>query len=703
MLDMENRNEYKDMNWKYFKRDISWLSFNRRVLLEARNKELPLFERIKFLSIYSSNQEEFYRIRVSEHRNLVMLKNCSSAEYQNAKETLAEINAEVSRQVKDFSYIFTHEILPELAYNDIVLYQGQPMPDFHKDFIRNYFKEEIFPYLQPVLILKDHISSFLRDNRLYLSIQVHPRGSQDSQIYYALIKVPFSKVPRFIELPYYELIHYLMFVDDFIVYNLDIVFPGFVVDAYYSVRVSRDADFSIDSNQKENIVDEIRKHVKKRKTGVANRLVYNAMMPHEMLSYLCQAYNIPESQCIAAGRYLTLEDLIKLPNPTGKKLAVESPIPLRVPEFDRSGSVFKVIKSHDMLLHFPYQSFDYLIRFLMESAYDPKVEEIKLTQYRVAENSEVINALVTAARNGKKVTVYVELKARFDEENNIFTSEQMQKAGIHVIYGVPGLKVHAKVALILRRSIGGTNMEKSFAFLSTGNFNEKTAKVYSDIGLFTYNTQIITELNCLFEILEGKDVPPIFNTLLVAQYNMLDVLKSMIDQEIGAAQEGKKAYIILKMNGLQDIDMINKLYEASNAGVQIDLIILGICCLVPNQPYSHNIRIIRIIDQYLEHARIWYFYAGGNECVYLSSADWMKRNLSRRIETAFPIVDDRLKKQIIRILHYQLADNVQACQIDEHLNNIYVQNNNPERVRAQQKIYEMLQEEVALSMNYHQS
>ena len=251
--------------------------------------------------------------------------------------------------------------------------------------------------------------------------------------------------------------------------------------------------------------------------------------------------------------------------------------------------------------------------------------------------------------------------------------------------------------------IGNSNMEKSFAFLSTGNFNEKTAKVYSDIGLFTYNTQIITELNCLFEILEGKDVPPIFNTLLVAQYNMLDVLKSMIDQEIGAAQEGKKAYIILKMNGLQDIDMINKLYEASNAGVQIDLIIRGICCLVPNQPYSRNIRIIRIIDQYLEHARIWYFYAGGNECVYLSSADWMKRNLSRRIETAFPIVDDRLKKQIIRILHYQLADNVQACQIDEHLNNIYVQNNNPERVRAQQKIYEMLQEEVALSMNYHQS
>ena len=701
MLDKKN-SENRNMDRKYFKRDISWLSFNRRVLLEARNKELPLFERIKFLSIYSSNQEEFYRIRVSEHRHLIAKGDNSTEEARNAKETLAEINAEVGRQVKDFSYIFTHEILPELAANNIVLYQGQPIPDFHKEFARNYFKEEIFPYLQPVLILKDHISSFLRDNRLYLAIQLHKKDAEDSRIYYALIKIPFTKVPRFIGLPPYEGKHYLMFIDDAIGYNLDIVFPGFNVDAYYSVRVSRDADFAIDSNQKDNIVDEIRKHVKKRKTGVANRLVYNAMMPHEMLHYLCQTYNIPESQCIAAGRYLTLEDLIKLPNPTHKKLTIEPPTPLRVPEFDRSGSIFKVIKAHDMLLHFPYQSFDYLIRFLMESAYDPKVEEIKLTQYRVAENSEVINALVTAARNGKKVTVYVELKARFDEENNISTSELMKKAGIHVIYGVSGLKVHAKVALILRRSIGGTNMEKSFAFLSTGNFNEKTAKIYSDIGLFTYDTQIITELNCLFEILEGKHITPEFKTLLVAQYNMLDALKSMIDREIKAAKDGKKAYIILKMNGLQDTDMINKLYEASEAGVQIDLIIRGICCLIPNQPYSRNICIIRIIDQYLEHARIWYFYAGGKEEVYMTSADWMKRNLNRRIETAFPILDEKLKNQIIRILHYQLTDNVQACLIDEHLNNIYVQNNNSERIRAQQKIYEMLRDDNLLPINNEQ-
>lgn len=678
---------------RYFKRDISWLSFNRRVLLESRNKEIPLFERIKFLSIYSSNLEEFYRIRISEHRLNAYDQEICEEDRKKARQTLNEINSEVSRQVAEFSKIFAEEILPDLEHNNIILYQGQPVIENHKNAIQQYFLDEIFPFLQPVLIEKDDIRSFLRDNRLYLAIKLFKRkknGSVEKNPQYALIKIPFSKVPRFITLPPYNANHYLIFIDDAIGMHLDIIFPGFKVDSYFSIRVSRDADFSIESVKKEQVVEEIKKRVKKRKTGSTNRMVYNAMMPEDMLRYLCEAYNIPMEQCIPAGRYLTLEDLIKLPNPTEKELTRKSPTPLRVPEFDRSGSIFKVIKNHDMLLHFPYQSFDYLIRFLMESAYDPKVEEIKLTQYRVAENSDVINSLITAARNGKKVTVYVELKARFDEENNIATAELMKQAGINIIYGMTGLKVHAKVALVLRRTDGGNNIEKSFAFLSTGNFNEKTAKIYSDMGLFTYDTNIIRELNRLFEILEGKNVPAEFSTLLVAQYNMLPELNAKIDREIKAAKEGKKAYIILKMNALQDQEMINKLYDASEAGVKIDLIVRGICCLIPNQPYSRNITITRIIDEFLEHARVWYFYAGGKEEIYLTSADWMKRNLSRRIETAFPILSSRWKKEIIEILSIQLQDNVQACHIDEHLNNIYVQNDNPKRIRAQQEIYKIL-------------
>lgn len=674
----------------FFKRDISWLSFNYRVLLEAKNKRLPIFDRIKFLSIFSSNLEEFYKIRISEYRRIIAQESSEPASKARAEETLYEINQEVSRQMQDFFSVFRDEILPEMKKNNIILYQGeQPLIEIHRAFIRNYFYEEIFPFLQPVLILKEDISSFLRDNRLYLAIKLYKKGNPETPCY-ALIKVPFSKVPRFITLPTINGIHYLMFVDDAIGYNLDIVFPGFIIDSYYSIRVSRDADFSIDPRHSYDLVEEIQKNVKRRKTGRANRMVYNYRMPSDMLQYLCETYHIPESQCIPAGRYLTLEDLIKLPNPGHPELSSSPFSPMRVSILDRSGSMFKVIKTQDILLHYPYQSFDYLIRFLTEAAYDPKVDEIKITQYRVAEDSGVVNALITAARNGKKVTVFVELKARFDEENNIATSERMQKAGVKIIFSTPGLKVHAKIALILRRSDNGENVEKSFAYLSTGNFNEKTAKIYSDMGLFTYNTTLIQDLNLLFNILEGKATSPHFEQLLVSQFNMLPVLKEKIAHEIELARQGKKAYIILKMNGLQDEDMIRLLYDASEEGVKIDLIIRGICCLVPNQPYSRNIRIIRIIDEFLEHARIWYFNAEGKEEVFLTSADWMKRNLNRRIETAFPIPDESIKRKIIKTLQLQLQDNTQACIIDEHLQNIPVTCDPENPIRAQQKTYELL-------------
>ena len=678
---------------KYFKRDISWLSFNYRVLMEAMDKTVPLFDRIKFLSIYHSNQEEFYRVRVSEYHQILADTSKDAEEKRQAEETLTAINQEVNRQVDIFNKFFFNDIIPEREQNGMVRCHQEKIEECHQQEVRNFFKEEIFPFLQPVLILKNDIVSFLRDNRLYLAVKMYKKSERDTpdrQPFYAQIKIPFSKVPRFISLTPYNGKRYVMFIDDMIALNLDIVFPGFDIDSHYAIRVSRDADFSIEAKEGGNIVGAVRKRVKKRKIGNANRLVYDGNMPTDMREYICEAYDIPHDQCIRSGRYLNLEDLSKLPNLTGKVLSETLPQPMRLPIFDNATSMFDVIRQCDFLIHFPYQSFDYLTRFLTEAADDPSVTDIKLTQYRVAENSEVIDRLLYAARKGKQVTVYVEIKARFDEENNIITSELMRESGIRVVYSTPGLKVHAK-ALLIKCATTDASQPPAYAFLSTGNFNEDTAKIYSDMGLFTVNRNITGELDKLFSILDGSSTDRYFGTLLVAQFNMVDVLKQKIRFEIEEARQGRKAHIILKMNGLHDTGMIDALYDASEAGVQIDLIVRGINCLVPDQPYSHNIHTVRIIDSYLEHARIWYFYAGGHEDIYLSSADWMRRNLNRRIETAVPVFDQRIKNEILSILRLQLHDNVKACYIDENLNNHYIRNNLPE-MRSQRSCFNLLKE-----------
>jgi polyphosphate kinase len=376
--------------------------------------------------------------------------------------------------------------------------------------------------------------------------------------------------------------------------------------------------------------------------------------------------------------------------PTCTRLSIFVPSPMRVPFLDRMPSVFRAVERRDVLLHFPYQSFDYLIDFLTEAAFDPDVDEIKITQYRVAENSVVIDALIHAARNGKKVTVFVELKARFDEENNMSTAEQMEQAGIRIIYSIPGLKVHAKVAVILRKTPGQTGC----AYLSTGNFNEKTAKTYSDAGLLTCDRAIVDDVGQVFAILEGRLHEPRFHHLLVARFNMVPELTRMIQREIDHVKAGRKGRIILKMNGLHDERMIDELYRASENGVETDLIVRGICCLVPNQPYSRHIRITRMVDMFLEHARVWYFHNDGAGEVYLTSADWMNRNLNRRIETAFPILDVELKQEILHILHLQLQDNVKACFIDEQLRNVFKRDTAAGQppLRAQQAIYEYLRD-----------
>lgn len=685
--------------YRYFKRDVSWLSFNYRVLLEAEDASLPIYERIKFLSIYSSNLEEFYEIRVAEHRGVIMQKNFVEESADEAEETLAAITHEVNRQQRDYYRIFYEQILPELNRQHIFLYQDEHPQPFHEEFVRDFFNEEVFPFLSPVMIQAGEIRTFIRDRRLYLVIRMVKKGRPledpgDVPTYhYALMKIPFSKVPRFIELPPHEGKYYIMFIDDIIRANLQSVFPGYEIDSCYSIKISRDADIYLEDEGKGSILEKIRKKVKKRKIGALSRFMYDQAMPADFLAFICEAFGILPDDLVVGGRYNNLQDLSKLPNPAGKQLEQHPSLPMRIRSLDEVGSIFKVIKKRDVMLHFPYESFDYLIRFLMEAAFDPKVDEIKITQYRVAENSAVINTLISAAQNGKKVTVFVELKARFDEENNMRTAARMEQAGIKIIYSIPGLKVHAKVAIILRKDNAQGVKRRDFAYLSTGNFNEKTAKIYADMALLTCQEEIIADINKVFAVLEGRLQAPTFHHLLVARFNMVPELRRMIQCEIDHVQAGGKGYIILKMNGLHDQQMIDMLYRASEAGVKIDLIVRGICCLVPDQPYSQNIRVTRIVDMFLEHARIWYFYNEGQEVLFLTSADWMRRNLNRRIETAFPILDPEIKQEVIDILHIQLRDNVKACRLDSELRNCFKRESDMrEPVRAQQAIYDYLKQ-----------
>ncbi|WP_313381913.1 polyphosphate kinase 1 [Proteiniphilum saccharofermentans] len=681
--------------YRYFKRDISWLSFNYRVLLEAKDERLPVYERIKFLAIYSSNLEEFYKIRVSGYHSSLLESINRDESVEEAMKTIVQINKEVTAQEKEYDDIFNNMILPELKRNGIILYQTDKVEPFHQEYVKKYFNEEVFPYLQPMIIQKDDIHSFIQDARIYQVISLLKKKKKSDRLgyTYAIMKIPYTKIPRFIELPSHDGNHYIMFIDDVIKANMQSVFPGYQIVDCFSIKISRDADFSLEDADQKDIAEEILRKVRKRKIGAVTRFQYDKNMPDYFLQYLCEAYEIEEEELLPSGRYLNRADLSSLPNPVGNSLKQQLPQPLRIPELETNSSILRVLRKQDVLLHFPYQSFDYLLRFLLQAAFDPKVLEIKVTQYRVAENSAVINSLISAAKNGKKVTVFVELKARFDEMNNYLTSELMQQAGVKIIYSLPGLKVHAKLAYVRKRSNDPDDPIKGYAYLGTGNFNEKTARIYSDKGLLTSNKEFIKDIDEVFRVLEGKPYMRNFKHLLVTQFNMLPETHKMIEREIEHVKSGGIGHIILKMNSLEDKGMINALYRASEAGVKIDLIIRGICCLVPGQPFSQNITITRIVDAYLEHSRVWYFFNGGEEDIFLTSADWMQRNLHRRIEVAFPVYMESLKREIIDILKIQLKDNQSAVWIDENLQNVFKRDAAPADappVRAQQAIYEYL-------------
>lgn len=662
--------------YTYFNRDISWLSFNYRVLLEAADSSLPIYERIKFLSIHASNLEEFYQVRAVEYRE---------GREKHDEEILHRINQESICQQEVSSKIYNEGLLPELRRQGIVLYNDTKIQEEHRGFVQNYFEEEVFPFLQPVWVKKDELRMFLRHNRLYLVIRL----LKGEKCEYVIMKIPFSKVPRFVALPKMKDTYYYMYIEDCIAANLSFLFPGYQVDTWHSIKISRDADLFFEEEVEGDYVEDLMQKVRRRKIGRLSRFVYDREMPADMLQYLCETFALQPEDLMPGGKHLNIEALSKLPNPRGKKLEQKPAKPMRVRSLDKAESMLSEIGRRDVLLHYPYQSFTYFLRFLQEAAHDPEVKSIKLTQYRVADKSEVIEALLTAAELGKKVTVFVEIKARFDEENNWYTSELMRRAGISIVFSLPKLKVHAKIALVSKEKGGGP----SLGYISTGNFNEDTAGLYADLGLFTARKAITDELREVFRFLEQKKNKPSFSHLLVAQFNLLPELHQKIEREIEAAGRGEKARIVLKMNGIQDEGMIDALYRASEAGVEIDLLVRGICCLRPNQWYSKHIRITRIVDMFLEHARVWYFYRGGEEEVYLASADWLRRNLYRRIEVAAPIYDKQLKRKVIDSLELQLRDNRKAVTVDENLQNIPKKKTKGERwVRTQTDMFDLWKE-----------
>lgn len=681
--------------YQFLNRDLSWLSFNKRVLEVAANPNLPLYERIKFLAIYSSNLDEFYRVRVGTYKRFIELSDEDKISLrENPDSILRNINAEVDKQQIEFGKLFTREIVPALRENNIVLIQDEVLGEEHHQFVKDFFLDNLLPHVQPMLLLKKQIQPFLQNNVIYLAVKLYKKQNKSEgesipkaqRSRYAIIKVPSHRFDRFVELPPQNGKHYIMFLDDIIKLRMKVLFPGYKIDSSYSFKLSRDADLLIEDEYSGDLIKMIESSLKKRETGIPSRFLYDEAIPKDFLKFLKDSFNLSNKDMIKGARYHNFQDFFSFPNPLSPKLEAEAFHPMKIENLSGSKSIFKSIRRKEQILHFPYHSYEYVIRFLNEAALDPLVEEIKATQYRVADNSAVVNALINAALNGKKVTVFVEVKARFDEEANLKSAREMRKAGVKIIYSIPGLKVHAKIALIQRKSDN-----KDYAFLSTGNFNEKTAKVYADHGFFTSDNVIISELKQLFDYLEHQTPGYQFKKLLVGQFNLRKGLTELIDREIENVRNGKKGYMILKMNGLQERDMILKLYEASEKGVKIDLIIRGICCLKPNKTYAKNIRVIRIVDQFLEHARAFYFYNNGDDQLYLSSADWMNRNLHRRIECAFPIVDKKIKKELMDILHLQLSDNVSARTLDAKLNNIPIEcNAHTKPVRSQIAIYEYL-------------
>lgn len=671
-------------------REISWLSFNERVMQEAADTRVPLIERLRFLGIFSNNLDEFFRVRVATWHRLLDIPETNRYLRESPNKVLNQINKTDRAYQLQFQQVYD-QLLKELEAENIFIINEKQLTDDQGSFVRQYFRDTVRWNLFPIMMNNFNKSTSLKDKSIYLAVHLR-RKDNSIEENHALIKVPSSVIPRFLILPKKDERNFIILLDDVIRYNLADIFSIFDYDVFdaYTIKVTRDAEMEIDNDVSKSLIERMSASLKQRSKGRPVRFVYDSQLPKSMLNMIMDKLKVSEKDnVIKGGRYHNFKDFMKFPNVGNPHLEYESSPPL--PHKDLSGvkSLLAAIREKDIMLFFPYQSFQYIIDLLREASIDPNVTAVKMTLYRVAKDSKVVNALINAVRNGKQVTVYLELQARFDEQANIYWSEKLQEEGVEVIHGTAGMKVHSKLILIERME---GDKKVLFANIGTGNFNETTSRLYVDTSLLTSNPEITIEVGKVFKIIEKSYLNPVFRNLVVSPFKTRTFLAQMINREKANAAKGRKAEVFLKLNSLVDEDLVKKIYAASRAGVKFRLIVRGICVLVPGvEQLSENIEVISIVDRYLEHSRVYVFYNDGDPKYYISSADFMSRNLDHRIEVAVPVLDARLQQELKTILDIQWNDNVKARMMgEENLNCYRYANPDEPKVRSQVEIYNYL-------------
>jgi polyphosphate kinase len=676
--------------YKYIDREKSWLTFNARVLQEAADNSVPLLDRLRFLGIFSNNLDEFFRVRFAAIRRL-SLSGISGEKLLggiSANQLLKEI-IEIVIQQQSESLRILSVIEKKLKTENIFIINENDISEEQEVFLKDFFIQKLSPEL--VTIILNDLAEFpmLKDSIGYLAVKLVMK--KKSEIRYAMIEIP-KTINRFVVLPSNDNKQYIILLDDVIRHNLSSIFNIFDYESVsaHMIKITRDAQLDIDSDLSKSMLEKIATSVKDRRIGEPVRFIYDQLIEKDTLDFFLDKMLIfSTDSIIPGGRYHNRRDYMNFPDLGRFDLLYKTNVPLPITGLDLKGSILEKISKKDYLLNAPYQSFSYLTKFLREAALDPKVTSIKITLYRLAKNSQIISSLINAAKNGKKVIVQIELQARFDETSNISYAEQMQTEGIELIFGIKGLKVHSKVCVIERIEEGKT---KRYGFISTGNFNEVTAKIYTDVTLFTSHQQILKDISKIFEFFEINYRLYRYKHLIVSPHYTRFRFYKLIEREIANSIEGKEAFIKLKMNSLSDFEMIDKLYDASNAGVKIQLEVRGICSLIPGVPgMSENIEAISIVDSYLEHSRIYIFGNAGNTDVYISSADFMTRNLDGRVEVTCPIYDQEIKNELIDNFNLGWKGNVKARILSEKMDNKYRTRNNQPIFRAQLETYKYYQ------------
>ncbi|MDR1866514.1 MAG: polyphosphate kinase 1 [Bacteroidales bacterium] len=668
----------------FINRELSWLSFNERVLQEASDPDVPLVERIKFLGIFSNNMDEFFKVRVATIKRMIDLKLDSRKMLgEKPKKLIQQVQFKVMRLQSKSQHIYL-EIVRELEQENIYIIDETQLSDEQQEFVSAYFHEKILSAISPIMCSNVDKLPYLEDGAIYLACKLTGANNKTE---YAIVDIPTTVLPRFIRLPAIGGKQYIILLDDIIRFNIREVFAIFKYDKYetYTIKLTRDAELDIDNDLTRSFLEKISRSVNRRRTGQPMRFVYDRNIPKDLLKFLVGHLELSDNNLIPGGRYHNFKDFMNFPNVGGTDLEYLPALPLDHPQIRTGSSILKAIDEKDILLHFPYQKFTDYINLLREAAIDPEVGKIKITLYRVANNSRVISALINAVQNGKEVVVVIELQARFDEFSNIYWARKLEEIGAKVLFGITGLKVHSKLTSITKKT--GRSM-RYYSVVGTGNFHEGNAMAYTDVALLTSNQHIGREVEKLFDYFENPFKYPVFKHLMVSPQFMRRKIYNMIDNEIKQANAGQEAWIMIKINNLVDVDVINKLYKASQAGVSVKIAVRGICSLVPGvNGLSDNIEAVSIVGRYLEHSRIFIFCNGGNEKYFISSADWMSRNLNARIEVATPVYDADIQKELKFIVEMQLQDNVKARIIDRQQNNKHKRNDRPP-LSSQMFLYE---------------